>query len=626
MSRFVFLWLFLLGLLAPGRVRAQSSPPRAEAYLTVRVLDSRSNQPVPAQVRVAGRNTPPFTGEVSPAQPAFRRSLAAPDLLSIEVTAAGYTPVTQVLDARRWVDTTEFRAEVRLLPGGLSKVFLQVYDADTREAIRTARFTLTDLARRTTYAVQPNPQTGEALAEVPLGRDYLVQIEAPGYQPRETDLRQPTDGTVSRLGLRRARLVTATTLVLTATERGTGRALPAQFRVTNLQTKEVFTEQTTADKALIRRPLGAPGVLQIEVTSEGFLPLTQTRDLRQPGTSTSVTIQAELSPAAANWTLTAVDATTRQPLPQARFTVRSLEDGREVPPQPNTAAGNWTAQVPTGRRYTVRVDAPQHEPIEQTLTVESTAATKLIELVPIVYRLRLRATNDRTGEGVEGASIALFDAKTRRPISLRMEGDGVVAELPQLSELVVEADAPGFKKLREAIKVSEWFGRYEFRRDVPLFALPSVGVPRAGTNPVGRQAPTARSTVAAVPVTPEPSRFDNLRKGQTVVLNNIYFDQSSYTLRPESGAELDRLVAALRANPNLKIVIAGHTDNVGDARLNNLLSENRAKVVRNYLFNRGIADARLSAVGYGPSRPVAPNDTEEARSRNRRVEFTVLED
>jgi outer membrane protein OmpA-like peptidoglycan-associated protein len=94
-------------------------------------------------------------------------------------------------------------------------------------------------------------------------------------------------------------------------------------------------------------------------------------------------------------------------------------------------------------------------------------------------------------------------------------------------------------------------------------------------------------------------------------------------LLPESSAELDQLVAALKKNPHWTIEIVGYTDNVGDSRLNLALSENRAKVVSSYLTRRGIADERVTSKGYGSTRPIADNTIERERSKNRRVEITI---
>ncbi|GAB3989339.1 hypothetical protein GCM10028807_14030 [Spirosoma daeguense] len=123
---------------------------------------------------------------------------------------------------------------------------------------------------------------------------------------------------------------------------------------------------------------------------------------------------------------------------------------------------------------------------------------------------------------------------------------------------------------------------------------------------------------------PVDTIFRNLQVNQSFRLDNVYFDQSSYVLRPESYPQLNKLVKTLVTTPKLVIEIAGHTDNVGDRRLNQLLSENRAKVIRNYLVRSGIIEDRLKASGYGDANPAAPNDSEENKRKNRRVEFVVL--
>lgn len=109
-----------------------------------------------------------------------------------------------------------------------------------------------------------------------------------------------------------------------------------------------------------------------------------------------------------------------------------------------------------------------------------------------------------------------------------------------------------------------------------------------------------------------------------VVLRNIFFDFNKFDLRPESQVELDRLVQLLKDNPGVKIQLEGHTDNVGTAADNLKLSANRAKSVVNYLVSKGIAASRLTSKGFGATRPIADNKTEEGRGRNRRTELKVI--
>jgi len=109
-----------------------------------------------------------------------------------------------------------------------------------------------------------------------------------------------------------------------------------------------------------------------------------------------------------------------------------------------------------------------------------------------------------------------------------------------------------------------------------------------------------------------------------LVLKNVNFQTNSSGILPGSFAELDSLVEHLREKQNMDIVITGHTDNVGDEAANLQLSKNRAKAVADYLIEKGINGERIKHEGYGSSRPLSGNETEEGRARNRRVEFLLI--
>lgn len=112
--------------------------------------------------------------------------------------------------------------------------------------------------------------------------------------------------------------------------------------------------------------------------------------------------------------------------------------------------------------------------------------------------------------------------------------------------------------------------------------------------------------------------------GNKVILKNIFFDTNKFDIKPESKSELQKLVDFLLFNPTLRIEISGHTDNVGNDALNQTLSENRAKAVYDYLIANKMDAARLIFKGYGKTQPIAPNDTDDNRSLNRRTEFKII--
>lgn len=107
-------------------------------------------------------------------------------------------------------------------------------------------------------------------------------------------------------------------------------------------------------------------------------------------------------------------------------------------------------------------------------------------------------------------------------------------------------------------------------------------------------------------------------------LNNVLFNTGSASIKPSSTNELKELFDYMSLKPDLKVEIAGHTDDVGKAESNRSLSQQRADAVRNWLIRRGISADRITAKGYGETQPVASNKTAEGKQKNRRTEVRIL--
>ncbi len=141
--------------------------------------------------------------------------------------------------------------------------------------------------------------------------------------------------------------------------------------------------------------------------------------------------------------------------------------------------------------------------------------------------------------------------------------------------------------------------------------------------------PSGFAIEADVTATPAQSRVSAAICQELLVAelgsDGVKFNEGSTAVAPESEGRLDRLVAILQRCPDAAVEIGGHTDSGGAAERNRALSQLRADSVRDYLVESGIAADRLTAVGYGEDDPIADNDTEEGRARNRRIEFTIVE-
>ena len=133
-----------------------------------------------------------------------------------------------------------------------------------------------------------------------------------------------------------------------------------------------------------------------------------------------------------------------------------------------------------------------------------------------------------------------------------------------------------------------------------------------------KPAPPAPPAPAPPPPTPAPAP-------KPVVFDTIYFDPNKTNITPTAARALDRNGMILKENPNIKVEIGGHTDGEGSEKANQKISEKRALSAKKYLQDKfNIPDSRLVTKGYGSTKPVADNKTQEGRSKNRRVEFKVI--
>jgi outer membrane protein OmpA-like peptidoglycan-associated protein len=134
----------------------------------------------------------------------------------------------------------------------------------------------------------------------------------------------------------------------------------------------------------------------------------------------------------------------------------------------------------------------------------------------------------------------------------------------------------------------------------------------------------AKDTARALPPKKLPSvQAPVLKSDSLITLSDLLFEFDSYRLKEKHYSQLDSLSSFLVAHPSLEVSVWGHTDNKGDERHNVMLSARRAEVVAHYLIGKGVSDEKIIFEGFGSSKPISENNTEQGRSKNRRVEILI---
>ncbi|MCC2548065.1 RICIN domain-containing protein [Hymenobacter sp. BT175] len=195
-----------------------------------------------------------------------------------------------------------------------------------------------------------------------------------------------------------------------------------------------------------------------------------------------------------------------------------------------------------------------------------------------------------------------------------LTGQVVDAKTQKGVTAVVKANRLGNEMVFNASATTDASGSFQFTLPPGRYRLAATsGGFLTATDTVVMSGPVNR-TLTLVPAS----------VGARLELPTLIFAQGKFNLLPASYGELNRLARTLTDNPTVNIRLEGHTDNQGDAALNQKLSEDRVAEVKRYLVSRGVAEARITTVGFGGSKPRSSNEREETRKLNRRVEFTIV--
>ena len=266
--------------------------------------------------------------------------------------------------------------------------------------------------------------------------------------------------------------------------------------------------------------------------------------------------------------------------------------------------------------YTIEITAVGYKHYEGKITPDSLMKNTPIAswLVKDDSKFTIKVLDAQTRKNIDKCTVKLTDVKSNQELFLIKSGDEFSADLSPVASYVLEINAQGYAKYINRIEPNS-----DRKKDIQLIRTKEAIV--AGATTLSAISVNLKENL---PIS-QGKNFEKIEKGKAIVLNNVYFEQSSFIMQKESYPELDKVVLMLKTNPQTKIEIVGYTDNIGDQRLNLALSENRAKVILNYFVSKGIDEIRLLYKGYGGTKSIAPNDSEDNKKKNRRVEIVGIQ-
>lgn len=257
----------------------------------------------------------------------------------------------------------------------------------------------------------------------------------------------------------------------------------------------------------------------------------------------------------------------------------------------SNSAGKFESRLPETNKYVINASAsgylPYNESFSLPLINADTTVNVDVYLTPIAKPLVLSGTvyNKKTNQPITARIDMIVKPDRANIIRVDAEKGSFTHQVGKKGWYVMTATAEGYLNASDSLEIGVDENITQFTKDLYL----------------------------------QP-----IEVGLTVKLKNIYFDYDKTTLKPESFVELNKVVDFLTANPRIAIEIGGHTDSNGSDQYNANLSQGRSQAVVDYLVTQGIDITRLSAHGYGESKPIDTNATKEGQANNRRVEFTVM--
>lgn len=539
----------------------------------------------------------------------WRAELKPTVVYDIEVKAADYETYRGTLKVEGGHAT-----EIALTTIPKQELSFQAVDALTGQAI-PADFKLTDEIKESYSGSTTSEQRLFMPTVVVQSHPYHLTVIANGYRKYATKLNIDTQQSSERSSHIIRLSKSDVYLQVSTLAENTNKPIAATIRIIDKNDKRDIVSLKNTPDGRASVPLNPAHHYVVEVTADGFMPYQRALEKSHPSLEENNELVVKLAPITENFlSLSAIDSTSGKPLSaKFRITANSTHQTSEITALASAMPIKFKITEPDiyqietiSNGYSSQKSTIDAEEMRMGQVFSFQAKLKAGHTAPNIVKLfTLKYFDSQTQRPLVHLKAKVFEESTRRAIPAKFYKGVLEVKLALSKTYVIEAYHPNYEENTLRIETSAWAQRGEFLTNLYLLSL-------------------NHTTTSAARAVINERIFDNIKAGQSVTIeDNVYFDQSSYILRSESHRQLTRLANIMLQNPAIQIEIVGHTDNVGDPRLNQALSEQRAKVIASFLTNLQVPENRIKHRGEGASKPLASNDSEENRQRNRRVQFLV---
>jgi outer membrane protein OmpA-like peptidoglycan-associated protein len=250
---------------------------------------------------------------------------------------------------------------------------------------------------------------------------------------------------------------------------------------------------------------------------------------------------------------------------------------------------------------------------------------------PVTLTVKGKILDARTQKPVTGKVVYEFDKNASKTGSASVSATGDYSFMLSPDAYTFTASAKGYEPERASLDLSKIKKNQQFTQNIYLNPVIQKTIPKPAPAETAKkdlpkieQPKVEKSFIDTTEVATKEKTAPKKVEENKFRLDKVFFDIGESGLLPESYEQLNGLLKMMKDSPTMTIIIEGHTDNIGDPEQNKRLSLERAFNVREYLIKKGIAGKRIQFKGYGDTKPIADNSTEEGKKLNRRVEFVIL--